>query len=111
MEHHFTLSGTALTVHLPAELDHCSSQQLRQEIDRLIRVRNIRSILFDFGDTEFMDSSGIGMLLGRYKMIRFVGGTMAAINVKERMRRVLLLSGVYKVIDIYEGLPQQSKLL
>ena len=49
MEHHFTLSGTALTVHLPAELDHCSSQQLRQEIDRLIRVRNIRSILFDFG--------------------------------------------------------------
>ena len=111
MEHHFTLSGTALTVHLPAELDHCSSQQLRQEIDRLIRVRNIRSILFDFGDTEFMDSSGIGMLLGRYKMIRFVGGTMAAINVKERMRRVLLLSGVYRVIDIYEGLPQQSKLL
>ena len=58
-----------------------------------------------------MDSSGIGMLLGRYKTIRFVGGTMAAINVKERMRRVLLLSGVYKVIDIYEGLPQQSKLL
>ena len=51
------------------------------------------------------------MLLGRYKTIRFVGGTMAAINVKERMRRVLLLSGVYKVIDIYEGLPQQSKLL
>lgn len=36
---------------------------------------------------------------------------MAAINVKERMRRVLLLSGVYRVIDIYEGLPQQSKLL
>ena len=51
------------------------------------------------------------MLLGRYKMIRFVGGTIAAINVKERMRRVLLLSGVYRVIDIYEGLPQQSKLL
>lgn len=37
MEHHFTLSGTTLTVHLPSELDHCSSQQLRQEIDRLIR--------------------------------------------------------------------------
>ena len=72
MEHHFTLSGTALTVHLPAELDHCSSQQLRQEIDRLIRVRNIRSILFDFGNTEFMDSSGIGMLLTSYKSMRFM---------------------------------------
>lgn len=80
MEHHFTLSGTALTVHLPAELDHCSSQQLRQEIDRLIRVRNIRSILFDFGDTEFMDSSGIGMLLTSYKTMRFMGGTILVIH-------------------------------
>ena len=92
-------------------VDHHSTELLQRETDQLIQSRNIRCILFDFGDTVFMDSSGIGMLLGRYKMIRFVGGTMAAINVKERMRRVLLLSGVYRVIDIYEGLPQQSKLL
>lgn len=111
MDHMFTLTGTTLTVHLPSEVDHHSTELLQREMDQLIQSRNIRCILFDFGDTVFMDSSGIGMLLGRYKMIRFVGGTMAAINVKERMRRVLLLSGVYKVIDIYEGLPQQSKLL
>ena len=94
MDHMFTLTGTTLTVHLPSEVDHHSTEQLQRETDRLIQSRNIRCILFDFGDTVFMDSSGIGMLLGRYKMIRFVGGTMAAINVKERMRRVLLLSGV-----------------
>ena len=111
MDHMFTLTGTTLTVHLPSEVDHHSTELLQRETDQLIQSRNIRCILFDFGDTVFMDSSGIGMLLGRYKMIRFVGGTMAAINVKERMRRVLLLSGVYRVIDIYEGLPQQSKLL
>lgn len=111
MDHMFTLTGTTLTVHLPSEVDHHSTELLQRETDQLIQSRNIRCILFDFGDTVFMDSSGIGMLLGRYKTIRFVGGTMAAINVKERMRRVLLLSGVYKVIDIYEGLPQQSKLL
>ena len=111
MDHMFTLTGTTLTVHLPSEVDHHSTELLQREMDQLIQSRNIRCILFDFGDTVFMDSSGIGMLLGRYKMIRFVGGTMAAINVKERMRRVLLLSGVYRVIDIYEGLPQQSKLL
>ena len=111
MDHMFTLTGTTLTVHLPSEVDHHSTELLQRETDQLIQSRNIRCILFDFGDTVFMDSSGIGMLLGRYKMIQFVGGTMAAINVKERMRRVLLLSGVYRVIDIYEGLPQQSKLL
>ena len=100
MDHMFTLTGTTLTVHLPSEVDHHSTELLQRETDQLIQSRNIRCILFDFG-----------MLLGRYKTIRFVGGTMAAINVKERMRRVLLLSGVYRVIDIYEGLPQQSKLL
>ena len=111
MEHHFTLSGTALTVHLPAELDHGSSQQLRQEIDRLIRVRNIRSILFDFGDTEFMDSSGIGMLLTSYKTMRFMGGTILVIHAGERMRRILTLSGLDKFIDIYQGLPRESNLI
>lgn len=111
MEYAFTVAGTTLAVHLPAEVDHHCSEQLRKETDQLIQKRNIRCVLFDFGDTVFMDSSGIGMILGRYKTMRFMGGTVAAINVKERMRRVLMLSGIYKVIDIYEGMPQQSKLL
>ena len=107
----YELNGVNLIVHLPGELDHHSVRTLPQDIELLFGEYEIRRIIFDFSAVTFMDSSGIGMLLGRYKMIRFVGGTMAAINVKERMRRVLLLSGVYRVIDIYEGLPQQSKLL
>ena len=100
MEHHFTLSGTALTVHLPAELDHCSSQQLRQEIDRLIRVRNIRSILFDFGNTEFMDSSGIGVLIGRYRNMNFSGGDVAACHLNARIDKIFSASGLKKIIRI-----------
>ncbi len=106
----FTIAGTVMTIHLPAELDHHSSEQIRAEADRLIRTRNIRSLLFDFGGTSFMDSSGIGMIIGRYKMMRFMGGNVLAIRVGEQMRRLLTLSGIYKVIDIYEGLPQQSEL-
>ena len=102
MEHHFTLSGTTLTVHLPSELDHCSSQQLRQEIDRLIRVRNIRSILFDFGNTEFMDSSGIGIIIGRYKKISYFGGKVFAVNADTRIKRTLMICGLHKVIEIME---------
>lgn len=111
MEHLFTITGTTLTIHLPSEIDHHSSEQIRTEADRLIQRRNIRCILFDFEDTVFMDSSGVGMILGRYKMMRFMGGTVLAIKVGERMRRILTLSGIYKVIDIYEGMPQQSNLL
>ncbi len=107
MEHLFTISGATLIIHLPAELDHHSSEKIRLEADRLISSRSIRRVLFDFEKTVFMDSSGIGMIIGRYKMMRFMGGTVMAIRVNEQIRRVLTLSGIYKVIDIYEGIPQQ----
>lgn len=111
MQQLFSIAGTSLTIHLPAEIDHHVSEQIRLEADRLVQRSNIRSVLFDFDKTVFMDSSGIGMIIGRYKTMRFMGGNVVAINVGERMRRVLTLSGIYRVIDIYEGMPQQSKLL
>jgi stage II sporulation protein AA (anti-sigma F factor antagonist) len=107
----FSINGTILTIHLPAELDHHSSEQIRGEADRLIRTNNIRQVLFDFGRTTFMDSSGIGMMIGRYKMMRFLGGSAAAIRVGSQMRRVLDLAGLAQVMDIYEGVPQEFSLL
>lgn len=111
MEQLFTISGTTLIIHLPAELDHHSSERIRLEADRLIGRRNIRRVLFDFERTVFMDSSGIGMLIGRYKMIRFMGGTALAIRAGGQIRKILAVSGIDKVIDIYEGIPQQLNLL
>ncbi len=111
MEQLFTITGTTLTISLPAEIDHHSSEQIRREADRLVQKKNIRCILFDFSDAVFMDSSGIGMIIGRYKMMRFMGGSVMAINVGERMKQILTMSGIYRVIDIYEGMPQQSGLL
>ncbi len=110
MESYFKISGTNLTIVVPAELDHHNAQQIKSGADQILQNHNIRSITFDFGKTNFMDSSGIGMIMGRYKNIRFTGGTVIAIRANEQIRRILTLSGVYKVIDIYEGLPQQSKL-
>lgn len=110
MENYFKLSGTNLTVLVPAELDHHHAEQIRKGADQILQTHNIRSIVFDFARTSFMDSSGIGMIMGRYKNIRFTGGTVIAIRANEQIRRILTLSGVYKVIDIYEGLPKQSKL-
>ena len=111
MDHMFTLTGTTLTVHLPSEVDHHSTELLQRETDQLIQSRNIRCILFDFGDTVFMDSSGIGMLLTSYKTMRFMGGTILVIHAGERMRRILTLSGLDKFIDIYQGLPRESNLI
>ena len=103
MEDYFKVDGTDLTVLVPAELDHHNAEKIKKGADRLIQSSNIRRVFFDFRRTQFMDSSGIGMIMGRYKNIRFMGGTVIAVHASERIQRILTLSGVYKVIDIYEG--------
>lgn len=111
MEKCFKVSGTNMVIEVPKELDHHSAEYIREEADRILSERNIRSIVFDFAKTSFMDSSGIGMIMGRYKSIRFLGGKVIAVRVNEQVKRILILSGVYKVIDIYEGMPGQVKPL
>ena len=64
MEKIFVIKGTNLTIHMPKELDHHNAEEIKREADRLLGTRNIRSIIFDFEKTSFMDSSGIGMIMG-----------------------------------------------
>ena len=59
----FEKSGTVLTVHLPAELDHPASDEIRRDSDRIIGHNYIKNMIFDFSETVFMDSSGIGLLI------------------------------------------------
>ena len=106
----YQVQENCLTIFLPEDVDHHNAEEIKREADRLLGTRNIRSIIFDFEKTSFMDSSGIGMIMGRYKNIRFAGGTVLAVRVNERIRRILTLSGVYKYIDIYEDLPKHSEV-
>lgn len=101
----YTITGTVLRIHLPAEIDHHAAMRLCAETDRLIQKKYIRRVVFDFSETTFMDSSGIGMLIGRYKLMRFMGGIVLAVNVGPRMYQILSMAGIYKIIDIYEDTP------
>ncbi|MEY8428562.1 anti-sigma factor antagonist [Lachnospiraceae bacterium 46-15] len=106
MEKCVEVSGTTLVIKVPRELDHHSAEYLRGEADRILGEKSIRSIVFDFERTSFMDSSGIGLIMGRYKNIRFTGGKVTAVRANEQIRRILTLSGMHKVIEIYEGEPE-----
>ena len=100
----FHISGTILTVLLPTEIDHHNAEQIRKEADYLIQTKKIRTLILDFSQAEFMDSSGIGMIIGRYKMIRFLGGKVIAVHVNGRMHRILQMSGIYHYIDVCEDI-------
>ena len=91
-----------LTVMMPAEVDHCFVNTIREEVDRKIQTEEIHVLEFDFQKTEFMDSSGIGLLMGRYKLMRALGGKVKVLCVSERIRKILMLSGIYKIIPMEE---------
>ena len=59
-------------------------------------------VIFDFTDTTFMDSSGIGVIMGRYKRIYMLGGEVCAVHTSERMKKILTMSGVTRIMQIYE---------
>ena len=77
----FETTGTCLNIKLPQELDHPASELIRRESDRIMGKIYIRTICFDFGDTEFMDSSGVGLIMGRYRALGMRSGCMKACHV------------------------------
>ena len=96
----YQVEENCLTIFLPSEVDHHNAEKIRRKSDRLIEKHHIKCVIFDFGETNFMDSSGIGLLMGRYKLMRALGGTVRIIHAGERIRKILVLSGIHKIIPI-----------
>lgn len=92
--------GVTLVVKVPAEVDHCFADTVREEVDRRLQTEDIELLEFNFKNTEFMDSSGIGLLMGRYKLMRALGGEVRITHAGERIRKILVLSGIHKIIPI-----------
>ena len=91
-----------MTIRLPEEVDHFVADRLREEAGEILVERNVREVVFDFRKTVFMDSSGIGLVMGRFREMELIGGKVRAVHVGERMRRILVMSGVTRVIEVEE---------
>lgn len=109
MDQMFQRQGTCLTIYLPEELDHPNSDQIREESDKILEEHHIKSIVFDFKKTSFMDSSGIGVIMGRYRALGLRGGSISAVHVNKRINKILHLSGMHKVIEISQEEDWQEK--
>ena len=98
-EPEFKVKGRTLIICLHADLDHHYALQIREKADRLIEQEGIKHILFDFHGVEFMDSSGIGMIMGRYKKVIFIGGKVGVTGVGKNVDRIFTYSGLYKIVE------------
>ena len=90
--------GEQLIVRLAGELDHYCAQSVRRELYRLIADRTIRWLILDFTRLQFMDSSGIGVILGRYRQMRDRGGHVGVIHMNPHIARIFHMSGMDRVI-------------
>lgn len=100
MEHKFKKEYGCLVLRMPKELDHHQAEFFKEEADGLLLRYPVRSLVFDFSDTHFMDSSGIGALIGRCKNVRFSGGYVKAIHLNGQIQRIFNLSGLKKIIEV-----------
>lgn len=100
--HHKTL-----TLKITGEIDEHTTETLRRKMDHEITRFLPRKVLLDFQQVNFMDSAGIGMLLGRYKLIRMLGGELEIIQINRQVRKLLEMSGILKIIRVSDDLEQK----
>ena len=100
----FFSKGTTLIASIAGELDHHWAEYVRQKMDGEILKTTTRDVILDFSNVTFMDSSGIGVILGRYKNIQKLNGKIAIINLSAQVKRVLEMSGLLKIIPMYDNL-------
>ncbi len=89
-----------LLLEINEEIDHHTTETIRRKADYEIEKYMPKKTIFDFNGVTFMDSAGIGMLLGRYKIAKMLGGSVEMINVKPSIKKVFDMCGIPKIIKI-----------
>lgn len=94
--------GKDLIVKIDGDIDHHVSSQIKEKVEREFEFSNAENIIFDFSNVNFMDSSGIGMIIGRYKMLQKIGGKVYIANVKPQLESIIEISGLRKIINFID---------
>lgn len=94
----YEMSEKTLEVAFEEEIDHHSCLKFAIMIDDAIKKYLPKKVLFDFENVAFMDSSGIGMLIGRYRKIIRNGGTAEIVNLRPELHRIFEMSGILKIM-------------
>ncbi len=92
-----------LTVKMNGELDHHTARAVREAIDAELENCSAENIAFDFTRVPFMDSSGIGVVMGRYKKVRMLGGRVFIYGMNPEITRIMEMSGIHKIAVVSDA--------
>lgn len=89
-----------VTIEISGEIDHHNAAALRYEADEAIQTYLAPNVRLDFGEVTFMDSSGIGFVLGRYRIVESYGGNVEVVNLPQRLYSIMKLAGLEKLVKL-----------
>lgn len=92
-----TFDDSILTAYLEGEIDHHSAKAMREQIDDKIERHKPIQLILDFAKVSFMDSSGIGLVLGRFKLMERIGGKVRITNTAKYITKVMKIAGIEKI--------------
>lgn len=104
----FEKIDNVICIRISGELDHHTTADIRSKASKIITENEIRHVIFNLENLNFMDSSGLGMILGRYNEISSLNGEMIVCSVNETIGKMLEMSGVHKIVRIE---PSEEKAL
>lgn len=93
-----------LIVSLQGELDHHNADGIRDELDRRFEISGAKNLIFDLDKLKFMDSSGLGIIIGRYKTVTALGGKTSIYAPNGPANRLINLAGIHKIIPLYQSI-------
>lgn len=99
-----------LVIRLPGEIDHCQAEIIRKECEILFFKSLIRDVILDFTNTTFMDSSGIGLILGRVQQMKQVDGRVFLFGGNASIRKMWEMSGVLSLVTILNTVEEMKEV-
>jgi stage II sporulation protein AA (anti-sigma F factor antagonist) len=103
LETMFDVKEDVLIVRLSGELDHHESESLRNEWKDMMYKNAVKHVVLNLESVSFMDSSGLGVILGRYKEVLQLGGEMVVCSVSPAVNRLFEMSGMFKIVRLEEN--------
>ena len=95
--------GSVMIVKLSGELDHAAAPKLAKVLDGYIRDNDLKELRLDMKGLTLMDSSGIGVLMGRYKRMKSKGGSVSVCHMNKSIEKVMQLSGLFQILERVDG--------
>lgn len=103
--------GSAIVAKVSGELDLLTAPSFRAQVDEALAANGLRNLILELSGLSFVDSSGLGAILGRYKVVTQLGGRMILAGPQPQVQRIFALSGLFKIMDPASSLDQALEMV